>query len=222
MIFKSGHRMIITKDNGRECLNTLVSACIPVHILYLLHYVAVCSQALCLFSWTSSQDRLNVIEITFLHPALTPGPVQNLTAAVDTHKPSVTLKWQPPANVLSKGDITKYTICFWNKENGFYTEKTVSGSTTTTKITRKCGLRPLTTTTFEVRAYSGDNVSRECKTVSRFVGMYTNLYHIGASNQELITIANTVVHKLLIQPTGIMTTICTDKDLQGKKVVFKP
>ena len=47
------------------------------------------------------------------------------------------------------------------------------GSTTTTEITRECGLRPLTTTTFEVRAYSGDDVSQECKTVSAFVGMYT-------------------------------------------------
>jgi len=33
-----------------------------------------------------------------LHPALTPGPVQNLTATVDTCKPSVTLNWDPPAN----------------------------------------------------------------------------------------------------------------------------
>ena len=30
--------------------------------------------------------------------ALTLDPVQNLKATVDTHEPSVTLKWDPPAN----------------------------------------------------------------------------------------------------------------------------
>ena len=102
--------------------------------------------------------------------AFTPDPVQKLTATVDTHKPSVTLKWDPPANARYPGDVTKYQICFWDKEKGCYVESTVDGSTTTTVITRESGLRPLTTTTFEVRACSGDDVSPEWRTVSTFVG----------------------------------------------------
>jgi len=69
------------------------------------------------------------------------------------------------------GDITKYQICFWHKEKGTYNEKIVDGSTTSTIITRASGLRPLTTCEFQVRAYSGDDVSRECKAISTFVGM---------------------------------------------------
>ena len=49
-------------------------------------------------------------------------------------------------------------------------EKVVNGSTTSSVITRESGLRPLTTFTFKVRAYSGDDVSREWRTVSRFIG----------------------------------------------------
>ena len=102
--------------------------------------------------------------------ALTPDPVQNLKATEDTHEPSVTLKWDPPANAASEGDVTKYQVRFRGKENCCYIESTVDGSTTTTVITRESGLRPLTDTTFEVRACSGDAVSREWRTVSKFVG----------------------------------------------------
>ena len=103
--------------------------------------------------------------------AFTPDPVQNLTAAVDSHKPCVTLKWDPPANARHAGDVTMYQICFWDKEKGCYNEKIVNGSTTTTIITRESGLRSLTETTFGVRACSGDDVSPEWRTVSAFVGM---------------------------------------------------
>ena len=105
--------------------------------------------------------------------ALTPGPIQNLTATVNAHQPSVTLNWDPPANAGYPGDVTKYQIQFWDKEKGCYNDRplTVDGSRTSIVITRKNGLRPLTTTAYEVRAYSGDDVSRECKTVSAFVGM---------------------------------------------------
>ena len=102
---------------------------------------------------------------------LTPDPVQNLTAAVDSHKPAVTLKWDPPANAGYPGDVTKYQVRFWDKEKKCYNEKTVNGSTTTTVITRESGLRPLTETTFKVRACSGDDVSPEWRTVSTLVGM---------------------------------------------------
>ena len=109
-----------------------------------------------------------------LSAALTPDPVRNLTATVDPHKPCVTLKWDPPANAGCAGDVTKYQVVFWNKQNGCYNEKLVDGSTTTIVITRELGLRPPTETTFEVRAYSGDDVSQEWRSITKFVGMYTN------------------------------------------------
>ena len=107
--------------------------------------------------------------------ALTPGPIQNLTATVDAHKPSVTLNWDPPANAGYPGCITKYQIQFWDKEKGCYNERplTVDGSRTSIVITREIGLRPLTTTTFEVRAYGGDDVSRETRTAPLILGVYT-------------------------------------------------
>ena len=105
--------------------------------------------------------------------ALTPKPVQNLTASVDSHKPSVTLKWDTPANAGCAGDVTSYEVHFWDKEKGCYNETTVNGSSTTAIITRETGLRPLTETSFEVRACSGDDdVSSEWRTVTTFVGMF--------------------------------------------------
>ena len=106
--------------------------------------------------------------------ALTPGPIQNLTSAVDKYKPSVTLSWDPPVNAGYRGDVTKYQIQFWDKEKGCYSERplTVDGSTTRIVVTREKGLRPLTTTTFEVRAYSGDDVSQETRTAPTFLGVH--------------------------------------------------
>ena len=103
--------------------------------------------------------------------ALTPDPVLNLTASVDAHKPAVTLNWDPPANAGYPGDVTKYQVRFWDKEKGCYNESIVDGSSTTTIITRESGLRPLTETTFEVRACSSDDASQKWRTVSAFVGM---------------------------------------------------
>jgi len=111
------------------------------------------------------------IHLIYVATALTPDPVQNLTAAVDTHKPSVTLNWNPPANAAHAGYVTKYELHFQNHDSGFYGEKVVNGSTTTTVITRESGLTPLSKFTFKVRAYSGHDASQEWKTVSAFVGM---------------------------------------------------
>ena len=91
-------------------------------------------------------------------------------ASVNTHKPSVTLKWDPPANAVHIGNVTKYQIRFRDIEKGCCNEKMVNGSTTATVIARKSGLRPLTMYTFDVRACSGDDVSPEWRTVSAFVG----------------------------------------------------
>ena len=113
----------------------------------------------------------NTNYLMYFFSAFTPNPVQNLKAAIDTHKPSVTLKWDPPANAGFPGYITNYKVRFWDKEKGHYNESTMDGSTTTTTvITRKTGLRPLTTTTFEVRACSGGDVCPEWRTVSAFIG----------------------------------------------------
>ena len=123
---------------------------------------------------------MNRIDIYLIATALIPDPVQNLTAAVDASKPAVTLKWDPPANAGCTGDVTEYQVRFHGKEKGCY-KKVVNGSSTTTVITRESGLRPLTTFTFEVRARSGDDVSKEWRNVSTFVGRFytaVNLQYI--------------------------------------------
>ena len=84
----------------------------------------------------------------------------------------MTLKWDPPANAERTGDVTDYQVRFWDKQEGCYKGKFVNGSTTTTVITRETGLRPLTETTFEVRACSGIDESQEWRTVSTFVGRF--------------------------------------------------
>ena len=114
---------------------------------------------------------MNHIDIYLIATALIPDPVQNLTAAVDACKPAVTLKWDPPANAGCTGDVTEYQVRFRGKEKGCC-KKFVNGSSTTTVITRESGLRPLTTFTFEVRARSGDDVSKEWRNVSTFVGRF--------------------------------------------------
>ena len=110
---------------------------------------------------------------TNFYLALTPDPVQNLNTTVDTHKPSVTLVWDPPANAGHAGDVTKYQIRFWDKAKEYYNEMAVDGSSTAIVITGESGLRPLTTSTFEVRACCGDDASQEWRTVSTFIGTWT-------------------------------------------------
>ena len=93
----------------------------------------------------------------YVATALTPDPVENLTAVVDTHDPSVTLNWDPPANAA--GYVTKYEL--HDNDSGYHGEEVVNGSTTFTVITRESGIRPLSAFTFKVRAHSGDNASQE-------------------------------------------------------------
>ena len=89
----------------------------------------------------------------------------------------MTLKWDPPANAGYPGDVTKYQVRFWNKEKSCCSEEIVNGSRTTTVVTRESGLRPLTETTFEVRACSGDDVSQEWRTATPFIGMQIFIIH---------------------------------------------
>ena len=79
------------------------------------------------------------------------------------------LKWEPPGNEYA-ADVTGYQIRFWCKEKSCYNKMLVDVPTTATVITRESGLKPLTMSTFEVRACSGHDVGQEKKTVSAFVG----------------------------------------------------
>ena len=101
----------------------------------------------------------------FIYTALTPGPIQNLKSAVNTHKPSVMLKWDPPANAAYPGSVTKYQIRFLDNERVSYGMKVVNGCTSETVITgvpESSG----TLSSLEVTACSGNNESQECRSVS--------------------------------------------------------
>ena len=106
--------------------------------------------------------------------ALNPDPVENLKIHVDPCIPSVTLTWAPPQNsgVGSPDsclDVSRYLIRFKPRGAWHYKEITVDGSTTSLVLKRDSGLTAHTTSIFEVRAESGDNVG-QWKTVSAFVG----------------------------------------------------
>ena len=94
-----------------------------------------------------------------------------VVTSVGGHMPSVTLNWDQTAHAGYVTDVTEYRIQFWDEKEGCYNEKSVDGSTTNIVITRELGLRTLTTTTFVVRAYCGDDVSEERRTTPIFVGM---------------------------------------------------
>ena len=83
----------------------------------------------------------------YVATALTPDSVQNLTADVNPHKPSVTLNWDPPANAT--GYVTKYEINFQDSDSGFHSEDIVNGLPNFTVIRRESELRPLSTFTFK-------------------------------------------------------------------------
>ena len=94
-----------------------------------------------------------------------------VVTSVGGHKPSVMLNWDQPAHAGCATDVTEYRIQFWDEKEGCHNETSVDGSTTNIIITRELGLRTLTTTTFVVRAYCGDDVSEERRTTPIFVGM---------------------------------------------------
>ena len=99
--------------------------------------------------------------------ALTPDPVQNLTVAADTHKASVTLKWDPPANAE---DVTVYDICYRQSNNWQLT--TVNVPASSVLLTLKDGLIPRVTYDFEVRARNAECVG-EWSGVSKHTGTFS-------------------------------------------------
>ena len=107
--------------------------------------------------------------IQTLYLALTPGPVQNLKAVVNKHKPSVTLNWSPPdSSAEGENCITKYDIRF-KSDGDFYHEKTVGRSTTSIVLGRSLGLKPLLEYNFEVRARNAYTAGKWEK-VTAYVG----------------------------------------------------
>lgn len=114
----------------------------------------------------------NYFQEYYFCTALHLDPVCNLLAAVDETVPSVTLSWDPPANIRSTEEVTEYQIDFIKVDHqnettpSENTEMTVNGSTNSVVLTRESGLEPLTHYRFWVRGKSGptggdwDNVSR--------------------------------------------------------------
>ena len=81
-------------------------------------------------------------------------------SGVYTLRPSVMLKWDPPANAGYPGDVTKYQIYFLDGENVCYGMKDLNGFTTETII---IGVSESSkTSSIKVIAYSGENVSQGC------------------------------------------------------------
>ena len=101
---------------------------------------------------------------------LTPDPVENLTVVADTHKASVTLKWDPPANA---GDVTMYDIRY--KQSNDWQLTTVNAPSSSVIITLENGLIPNVTYDFEIRARSAE-CGGEWSRVSKYTGTFCNLY----------------------------------------------
>ena len=113
---------------------------------------------------------LNYTDCCSINLALTPGPVQNLTAVVDAHAPSVTLNWDPQDNQYESGTpITKYDVSFKPEEGEHYNERTIEASTTSIVLGRDLGLKPLLNYDFKVRARNA-YIAGRWETVKKYVG----------------------------------------------------
>ena len=90
--------------------------------------------------------------IHFIHTALHPDPVQNLSAVVDANIPTVTLSWDPPINVQSADELTCYLIQVRNNKNIICGH--LKCSTTRQVLTRDSGLVLFMKYSFQVTAQS--------------------------------------------------------------------
>ena len=100
--------------------------------------------------------------------------------AADTNKPSVTLKWDPPANAE---DVTMYDICYRQSNNWQLTN--VKAPASSVLLTSKDGLIPRVTYDFEVRARNAECVG-EWSGVSKHTGTFLSL---------IFTVTNQKCHK---------------------------
>ena len=109
-----------------------------------------------------------------MHPLT---PVQNLTVTMDTHKPSVMLKWDPPDNA---GDVQTYDIRYRPSKSWWiapYHRTTVNTPATQVFLTRENGLKLFVTYDFEVRARNADHVGQWIR-VSKYTGLYLYMLHL--------------------------------------------
>ena len=111
------------------------------------------------------------MHIFSISAALTPAPVQNFTATVDTHTPSITLNWDPSHDNQSKtGDpVTKYDVRFKSESEECYSEKSFNASTTSLVVGRDLGIKPLLKYSFEVRPRNA-YIAGKWETVMEYVG----------------------------------------------------
>ena len=109
-------------------------------------------------------------------------PDINLTATVDTHKPSVMLKWDPPENA---GEVQTYDIRYRPSKSWWitpYHRTTVKTPATQVLLTKEDGLKLFLTYDFEVTARNTDFVGQWIR-VSKYMGMYlymlaTSIFHL--------------------------------------------
>ena len=104
-------------------------------------------------------------------------PVQNLTATLDPHKPSVMLEWDPPDNV---GDVQTYDIRYRSSKSWWitpYRRTVVNCPATKLFLKRADGLKLFVTYDFDVRARNADYVGQWIR-VSKYMGMYLYMLHL--------------------------------------------
>ena len=107
-------------------------------------------------------------------PLLTQGPkVERFTVTVNPSEPSVTLRWDPPAD-LDVTEIRGYDVRFKTLGALEYIECQVGASQTTHTLRVGSGLEPLSSVQFEVRAVQDAGVAGEWSSDSRLVGNNDN------------------------------------------------
>ena len=109
--------------------------------------------------------------------ALAPAPVQNFTATVDAHTPSIILNWDPSYdNQSTTGDpVIQYDIRFKPEKEDWYSETTITPPTTSLVVGRDLGLKPLLRCSFEVRPRN-EYFGGMWETVMEYVGKKYRLY----------------------------------------------
>ena len=111
----------------------------------------------------------NIMMALYIYIDLHPDPVRNLSVTVDE---SVTLSWNPPANVQCAEEVSEYRIRFKPHGGEHYNEMTVRDSCTATIVfTQESGLVSSKNYKFEVRAQN-DCGEGEWVEESAFCGMY--------------------------------------------------
>ena len=107
----------------------------------------------------------------FLFIALAIQPVENLTAVVDEHTPSIILKWDRPSNA---GGVTAYDVRYQPSNSWWitpYHRMTVTAPATSVLLARNSGLHLPAIYNFEVRARDA-NCEGQWSKISEYNGTY--------------------------------------------------